>query len=286
MNGDCLCFPAVVKNALGQPVKRTCQLHPPCACGCPRSAHANEGIGECKSPNAQGVALRCHGCPEYRPARARSFVELRDDELDALGAHRLREVYRELRAHHIEETTVLARRARRFPAPVLGHEDPMSKDATWDRFLRYRGLDEFDAVCDLCSGTGVRTYSNSSGWRKGVGGASMTRDVCDLCWGSGNRERPWRDLRKLDDEVREQIAERAVDALANSCGAHLAAYDGGGDRRNSTKHSVRQIIAHLDALKRKRKVGNEEITFWMLPLANGLRNLLARAIGDAEVEWR
>lgn len=40
--------------------------------------------------------------------------------------------------------------------------------------------------CDVCLGTGLRTYANTSTWRRGAGGASMTTDVCSSCWGSGS----------------------------------------------------------------------------------------------------
>lgn len=37
----------------------------------------------------------------------KKFIELTDEDLDALGAHSLRDAYKLLRAHHIEETTSL-----------------------------------------------------------------------------------------------------------------------------------------------------------------------------------
>jgi len=76
-----------------------CPEHPNCACGCPKHAHDSTGC--------IAGSMRCHGCDGYRPAKRRRFVEFRDADLDQLDIHELRTAYRELRAHHIEETTAL-----------------------------------------------------------------------------------------------------------------------------------------------------------------------------------
>jgi DnaJ-class molecular chaperone len=45
-------------------------------------------------------------------------------------------------------------------------------------------------ACEMCSGSGIQTYGNTSTWRHGIGGQAMTPDVCDRCWGSGSVV-PW-----------------------------------------------------------------------------------------------
>lgn len=278
MQHDCTCFTPV-------PAAPECLIHPSCACGCPRKEHAHEGTGECSNGrDADQLELgtaypRCHGCPEYRPARLVAFGELGDERLDSLSAEQLRIAYRELRAHHIEETTALrgltslAPRTRR-PRDAASLETANEAGVWYLRMLEQRDIAP-DSVCKICTGYGVRLYSSGATWRGGMGTQAFRSDICDQCWGSGNRAKPWLDLRALRERTNEEVAERAVDALARSCGANMT----------STKKSIEQIIAHLDALKRKRKLAGRDVDFWMLPLANGLRNILARAINVPEEEW-
>lgn len=227
-----------------------CPEHPTCACGCQRHAHANGGIGECIAGNTT-----CHGCPEYRPAQRRKFTELGDAELDTTNLEQIRGQYRALRAHHIEETSYLYDQRSNQRALV---ED----DVLWRRGI------EPDEVCDKCHGMGVRSYSNTSLWRGGIGGQAISSGICDGCWGSGNKDKPWMNLRTMEVDMRRQIAEQAVDALARSCGASLSP---------TTTMSIKEIIEQLDLMTRKRK-----ISFWTDELANGLANLLRRAIGEPE----
>ena len=77
-----------------------CPIHPSCACGCQR--HAHRGGRECIAGK-----ISCHGCDGYRPAQLRRFEELWDDDLEHATGSDLIRAYRELRAHHIEETTAL-----------------------------------------------------------------------------------------------------------------------------------------------------------------------------------
>ena len=69
-----------------------------------------------------------------------------------------------------------------------------------NEMLAWRGIypEAGDTPCPVCSGSGVRTYGDTSTWRGGVGGSAMTTDICDTCWGSGNSDRPWTDLRRVD----------------------------------------------------------------------------------------
>ena len=74
------------------------------------------------------------------------------------------------------------------------------RDKLYVRFLDYRGL-AVDEACKCCSGSGVRVYANTSAWRGGIGGQAMTTDVCDKCWGSGNKNKPWLNLRRFSNQL-------------------------------------------------------------------------------------
>lgn len=77
-----------------------CNEHPRCACGCPR--HAHRGNGPCIAGS-----MNCHGCDAYRPATLKRFRELYDHDLEDITLDALKLAYRDLRAHHIEETTAI-----------------------------------------------------------------------------------------------------------------------------------------------------------------------------------
>ena len=77
-----------------------CEEHAACACGCQR--HAHRGEGACIAGK-----MNCHGCNGYRPARLKRFEELYDDDVESATIDELRLAYKNLRAHHVEETTAL-----------------------------------------------------------------------------------------------------------------------------------------------------------------------------------
>ena len=67
---------------------------------------------------------------------------------------------------------------------------------------------EPENACAGCSGSGVKVYCNTATWVGGIGGNAMTAAICDKCWGSGNKHRPWADLRELRrerDELRRML---------------------------------------------------------------------------------
>jgi len=64
-------------------------------------------------------------------------------------------------------------------------------------WLEWRGI---EIPCKKCGGSGVRCYANTSGWRGGIGGNAITTGMCDSCWGSGDAERSWLNLRKLENQ--------------------------------------------------------------------------------------
>ena len=72
----------------------------------------------------------------------------------------------------------------------------------YDDMLSWRGIgrEAGDEPCNVCSGSGVRSYGTTSTWRGGIGGCVITSDVCDRCWGSGVKDRPWTNLRQKAQE--------------------------------------------------------------------------------------
>ena len=133
------------------------------------------------------------------------------------------------------------------------------------RALLWRGVDD---PCLKCGGAGNKAYSSTATWRGGIGGQSITTDICDACWGTGDRYRIGCDLRRLRAEEEKRVAERAVDLLAQSCGATF----------KTSRAEVFQIVEALDKFARKR--GQH---YMVEALAQGLANVLRRAIGAAEV---
>jgi hypothetical protein len=79
---------------------------------------------------------------------------------------------------------------------------PGNIKAVWEFVYAYslniRGVEE---PCKSCDGIGSKLYASTAVWRYGIGGAAMTRAVCDKCWGSGDHNKPWADLRKLEAKI-------------------------------------------------------------------------------------
>lgn len=141
----------------------------------------------------------------------------------------------------------------------------MTEDDIQQRLLQWRNVDD---PCQRCHGSGVRTYGNTSTWRGGIGGATMTNDVCDQCWGSGDRYRQGVDLKKLRSEEHVRVAEAAVDALARSVEATLS----------STRADVMRIVEIL-----RREANKRNSTIWFSTLAESLAKLLETAARGREV---
>ena len=51
--------------------------------------------------------MSCHGCDGYRAAQLKRFEELYDEDIESASIDELRLAYKELRTHHVEETTAL-----------------------------------------------------------------------------------------------------------------------------------------------------------------------------------
>lgn len=82
-------------------------------------------------------------------------------------------------------------------------------DENEQRFLEWRGIDvqAGDKPCPDCGGSGRKAYGSTTTWRGGIGGQMITSGICDKCWGSGNAEKPWTDLRRVDSMRRQLEAE-------------------------------------------------------------------------------
>ncbi len=74
------------------------------------------------------------------------------------------------------------------------------RDEHFQDFLLMRGVEN---PCKQCGGIGVRVYGSTAMWRSGIGGQMVCSGVCDKCWGSGDADKPWTDLRKVDSLYEE-----------------------------------------------------------------------------------
>ena len=73
--------------------------------------------------------------------------------------------------------------------------DSEQSDRCFKEFLAYRGI---ETPCIRCGGLGVRGYGDTSTWRRSIGGQMITNDICDHCWGSGDENKKWLNLRRLE----------------------------------------------------------------------------------------
>lgn len=88
---------------------------------------------------------------------------------------------------------------------LLNGEHNQTEVAFWARFWDLRGIGEYP--CVTCTGTGVRSYSSSAGWRSGAAGQTVTTDVCNDCWGTG-------DALRLGVNLRVALGPRGKEASA------------------------------------------------------------------------
>jgi hypothetical protein len=93
------------------------------------------------------------------------------------------------------------------------------EEALREVLIYQRDVDPDDA-CRGCRGWGRKAYPDTTTWRGGAGGQSITSGVCDECWGSGDPARPWADLRKVERAMRAfDKAIRESDYCA-ACDSH------------------------------------------------------------------
>jgi hypothetical protein len=86
------------------------------------------------------------------------------------------------------------------------------------RLLEWRGV---DTPCTMCSGSGVRAYSNTSTWHGGMGGNMFTNDVCDACWGTGDEHRKGVNLREFTAQRKAWEADQCLQYLGQRLGTNL-----------------------------------------------------------------
>lgn len=152
-----------------------------------------------------------------------------------------------------------------FAPPYRLSRTRLSPAFSQEDALAWREIPE-DECCSTCHGRGSRLYGSTSTWRGGMGGASVTLDVCDTCWGSGNRVRPWTDLRKLRDGEDARVALRAATFLADSVGASM----------DLTKPALRALSGELVRLGNGRKPRPA----YFYDLSRALAKALTRMVGD------
>ena len=118
-------------------------------------------------------------------------------------------------------------------------DEPQSLDYSHKMMLRRRGIED---PCHGCNGYGVKDYSSGATWRGGMGTTRGEKDICDKCWGSGEKSRPWTDLRKLEYDLQERVRIEALTHFARGLGV---AYD-------SMKPALDELALELIALAKKR----------------------------------
>jgi hypothetical protein len=120
--------------------------------------------------------------------------------------------------------------------------------------------------CKTCAGNGWRWYSNTSTWRRGMGGCAMTRDLCDSCWGSGDANQSWTNLQDWRDNDDQRIHEQALKLLAEAAGATFIV----------CQPAATEIVKELRKLARGRKARPQ----WFQNMCDALANRIEQAIGE------
>lgn len=138
------------------------------------------------------------------------------------------------------------------------------------RYLDWRGVEQ---PCAACRGTGWKMYANTSTWRGGIGGNAMTRGQCDRCWGSGDEDRPWTNLRQMEER---HAKERARSALADLIAACV------GPRKSpaSSDPDVRGLVVALEKIGRG-DVAKKDVSTIGRMIADYLAKALARGLSAA-----
>lgn len=93
---------------------------------------------------------------------------------------------------------------------------PITNENFWQVVCEYRGVQD---PCPKCDGLGVQVYANTAGWSGGIGGQTPTSGVCSSCWGSGDKNKPWLNLRDLDSKIKKLAQEEGEKYLEKTIGA-------------------------------------------------------------------
>ena len=115
--------------------------------------------------------------------------------------------------------------------------------------------EEIANPCIHCSGTGYKWYASGSTWRGGVGVAAMTYDQCDTCWGSGDANRPWPSVRKLEAKVTKNNYARGGDWLVEQMKTY---YIFGFSNRKAIQMMFETLKDYSLAKTRRRKALSPE----------------------------
>lgn len=105
----------------------------------------------------------------------------------------------------------------RRPGVDLRALEAKVRRAELESVLHYRRVRPEDA-CERCNGMGAHWYSSGATWRGGMGTASCEWDVCAECWGSGDRNKSWTNLRKVDEVIERLRAATSARWFAEKAG--------------------------------------------------------------------
>lgn len=129
--------------------------------------------------------------------------------------------------------------------------------------------------CDRCQGMGVCGYSSTATWRGGVGGQAFTSDICSVCWGSGDKSRPWLDLRKLETKQQAWEESQVLEYLSRRLGCGLS----------KIPERILQLADLCEKQANRRKLPEGEHAFWWNSewhmLAQILKSLISKNENDA-----
>lgn len=148
------------------------------------------------------------------------------------------------------------------------------REEAWRDMCDLRGV---ETPCPKCQGYGVRAYGSTATWRGGIGGQSITNGVCDACWGSGDANRQWANLRKLESERVAMSDRECAEWLARKCGASYS----------RMRESLARFADVIEAEGRRRKVPAGVDLFWYSraaeAVAGALRSLAKEPTGSAAI---
>lgn len=139
----------------------------------------------------------------------------------------------------------------------------MSTTYTLEQFLERRDI---ETSCPRCGGFGVCAYGNTSTWHGGIGGNMICNDICSTCWGSGDKNKPWLDLRTLKNERQNWEKDQCLQYLADRLGCGLP----------SLRTRVQQLSDLCRKQASKRKLPEGEEAFWFAHEWNALADILTK----------
>lgn len=128
-----------------------------------------------------------------------------------------------------------------------------AKDHFWKLFVMYRNVED---PCPECSGLGVKTYASTATWAGGIGGMTATSGVCDKCWGSGDKNRPWTNLKKVrsmhyeNERLKQEQRELCYELIESNARRLLETLQDNWDGEGSKKLSKEKVEYGLDILKK------------------------------------